>query len=64
MIPDEASIFCSRCSGYNIESECCICKDCMSKLIDKVYKNLDMGKTIPIFIQRLKKELGLSEGEE
>jgi len=29
--------------------------------IDKVYRDLDMGKTIPIFIQRLKEKF---QGEE
>ncbi len=31
------------------------------KIINKVYHNLDMGKTIPIFIQRLKEKI---KGEE
>ncbi len=30
-------------------------------LIDEVYHNLDMGKTIPIFIQRVKERI--TEGE-
>lgn len=47
-----------------------LCLTCQTKLqtlkqvceeIDKVYKNLDMGKTIPIFIQRLKEKF---HGEE
>ena len=29
----------------------------VEKIIDEVYKDLDMGKTIPIFIQRLKEKL-------
>ena len=29
----------------------------VEKIIDDTYKNLDMGKTIPIFIQRLKESI-------
>ena len=31
--------------------------DDLIKCIDNTYKDLDMGKTIPIFIQRLKEKL-------
>ncbi len=34
-----------------------IAVDDMIKCIDDTYKELDMGKTIPIFIQRLKEKL-------
>ena len=44
-VPDETKIYCSRCSVYNMGSECCICKDCMDKLIDelKMKKIKDFG---------------------
>ena len=35
----------------------------VEKIIDEVYKDLDMGKTIPIFIQRLKEKLN-KEGKD
>ena len=37
----------------DVESRC-IKK--FEEMIDKTYKELDMGKTIPIFIQRVKKQ--------
>ncbi len=36
MIPDETTIYCSKCSSYNIGSDCCICKSCLNKIIDEV----------------------------
>ncbi len=33
-LPDETTTYCSRCSDYNIEDECCICKDCISKIFE------------------------------
>ena len=36
-LPNDASIYCSKCSGYNIGSECCICKSCLNKIIDEVF---------------------------
>ena len=38
------------------ETELSIIKK-LEKEIDDTYKNIDMGKTIPIFIQRLKESL-------
>jgi len=35
-LPNESSIYCSRCSAYNIGDDCCICKSCMNKIIDKL----------------------------
>ncbi len=36
MMPDETTIHCSRCSAYNLEDDCCICKDCLNKIIDEL----------------------------
>ncbi len=36
MIPDETTIYCSRCSVFNIGDDCCICKSCLNKIIDEV----------------------------
>ena len=44
-MPDETTIHCSRCSAYNIGEDCCICKDCLNKIIDdlKMKKVKDFG---------------------
>lgn len=34
-VPDIDSIYCSQCSVYNISSDCCICKDCMERIINE-----------------------------
>ncbi len=39
-------------------------RDDIFKEIDDTYKNLDMGKTIPIFIQRLKENINQKHKEE
>lgn len=33
-VPDIETIYCSRCSLYNIGSDRCICEDCTNKIID------------------------------
>lgn len=35
-LPDETTIYCSKCSSYNIGDDCCICKSCVKKIIDDV----------------------------
>ena len=36
MIPDETTIYCSKCSSFNIGSDCCICKSCLRRLIEEI----------------------------
>jgi len=42
-LPNESTIFCSKCSGYNLPKECCICTPCRDKQIstlkDKIVEN-------------------------
>ena len=35
MIPDETTIYCSKCSSFNIGEQSCICDGCRERLIDE-----------------------------
>lgn len=45
MIPNETTLHCSRCSSYNLEDNCCLCKECLGTIIDglKMKKINDFG---------------------
>lgn len=69
-IPDETTIYCNRCSLYNIEAECCICKSCVSDIIEMWAKDnlLDAdGKSLYLQgefkkdIKELKRRFGIVE---
>ncbi len=58
MMPDETTIHCTRCSAYNIGDECCICKDCMEKIIDGWCGYSDYANSEEI--KDLKERLGIT----
>lgn len=65
-LPDETSTYCSRCSVFNIGDDCCICKDCMNKIIDGIEWEKDFDGelrtiSIPEFKVKLKQELALNK---
>ncbi len=56
---NQKKLMCKDCSSFSIEPifKRWVAIDGLIKCIDDTYKDLDMGKTIPIFIQRLKEKL-------
>lgn len=57
-IPDESTTYCSRCSSYNIGTNCCVCKSCTEDIIDKWVDECDkLFETLDI--NNLKRMFGI-----
>jgi len=55
-MPHDSSIYCSKCLGFNLSSDCCICKSCLEKIIDDWHNETCGGEMIKE-IKELKEKL-------
>ena len=54
--PNESTIYCDKCTSFNIGVDCCICKICTEKIIDnwtdecdKLLETSDINKLKELF---------------
>ncbi len=66
-IPDEHSVYCSKCACYNIPEEDIICKSCLAKELDEFWDEIPLDENyMPQWSKgtmedELKQRLGVEE---